>query len=73
MMGAVDMRTKVYEVYGCVGDSEIFIGSSELVQIATVIANNNLGTARYMKVVIYEVAKDDDVTTKREQIQILPA
>lgn len=34
------MRTKIYEVYGCIGDAEIFIGSSDLIQIATVTANN---------------------------------
>lgn len=27
------MRTKIYEVYGCIGDAEIFIGSSDLIQI----------------------------------------
>lgn len=67
------MITQMYEVYGCVGEREIFLGASDMLQIATVTANNNLGSARYMKVVIYEVAKDDDVTTKREQIQIMTA
>lgn len=63
------MRTKSYEVYGFIADSEIFIGASDMVQIATVIANNNLGSARYMTVVIYEVVKENDVVIKRDCIQ----
>lgn len=70
-IGRIDMRTKIYEVYGCIGDSEIFIGSSDMVQIATVIANNNLGSARYMTVVVYEVVKENDVVIKRDCIQRL--
>ena len=63
------MRTKIYEVYGCIGDAEIFIGSSDLIQIAMLTANNNLGSARYMTVVIYEIVKEDDVIIDRQCIQ----
>ena len=65
------MITKTYEVYGCVGASEIFLGASDMLQIATVTAYNNLGTARYTKVVIYEVVRDTESPEKREQVQIL--
>lgn len=59
------MRTKIYEAYGCIGNAEIFVGSDESFQIAEVIANNNLGSLKYMSVVIYEVVKEDmDILSK---------
>lgn len=67
------MSTKTYEVYGCVEDSEIFLGASGMLQIAIVTANNNLGTARYTKVVIYEAVQENNGPVKREPIQILSA
>ena len=63
------MRTKTYEVYGCIGNAEIFIGSSDLIQIATVTANNNLGSARYTTVVIYEVVQENGFVINRQCIQ----
>ncbi len=65
------MRTKIYEVYGCVDDAKIFIGSSDILQIAVVTANNHLGSARYMSVLIYEIVKEDDEIISRDIIQQL--
>ncbi len=65
------MRTKIYEVFGCVGDAEIFIGSSDTLQIAVVTASNNFGPARYLSVLIYEVLKEDDEIISRDVVQRL--
>ncbi len=54
-----------YEIYGIVDTREIFCGATEMPEIAYAIANNNLGTARYAKTLIYKVVKNDDVVVER--------
>ena len=54
-----------YEVYGIVDTREIFCGVTDMDTIAYAIANNNLGTARYPKTVIYKVIKRNNREVER--------
>lgn len=63
--------TNSYDVFGCVGDAEIFLGSSDMLQIAVLTANNNLGPTRYQSVVIYDVKKENEEIVSREVVQRL--
>ncbi len=57
-----------FNVYGVVEDREIFVGQADTEQIATVIANNNLGSDRYFTVLIYEITENDKEVINRNCI-----
>lgn len=58
-----------YEVFGIVDTREIFVGSSDLPLVAECIANNNLGSAKYPKTIIYEITRENDHILEQKIIQ----
>lgn len=69
MQDRENIKTVSYEVYGVVDDREIFVGAADLPLVADCIANNNLGSAKYPKTVIYEITKENEQILDRKITQ----